>query len=111
MEYIILSLIIILLIFLVVHHLNKRKLKAKIEKIRSEWGKAKTDSFQFDRIRMFADTVKENNFHRLTDQTIEDIDFYSLFAFIDRTVSKVGQQFLFKKVITPTGNIEAVFNP
>ena len=26
------------------------------------------------------------------------------FAFIDRTTSKVGQQFLFKKIIEPTNN-------
>ena len=106
MEYLILGSIIIILILLVIHYINKRRTKRKIEQIRSAWSKPKTGSFHFDSIKKYADTVKENIFHRLTDQTIEDIDFHDLFAFIDRTTSKVGQQFLFKKVIEPTSNVE-----
>jgi DNA mismatch repair ATPase MutS len=49
--------------------------------------------------------VKDNNFHRLSEQTINDIDFYNLFTFIDRTTSKIGQQLLFKRLIEPTDNL------
>lgn len=105
MEYLILGSIIIILVFLVIQYLNKQKLKRKIGQIRSAWSKPKTESFHFDSIRKYADKAKESEFHRLTDQTIEDIDFYGLFTFIDRTNSKVGQQFLFKKAIEPTSNI------
>lgn len=66
--------------------------------------KPKNESFDFDSIRKYADTVNPKWFHRLTDQTIQDIDFYGLFEFIDRTTSKVGQQYLYKKVIEPTDN-------
>ncbi|MBY0432644.1 MAG: DNA mismatch repair protein MutS, partial [Cyclobacteriaceae bacterium] len=58
--------------------------------------------FAFRSIRHYADAVGGNTFHRLTDQTQEDIDLHGLFACIDRTTSKVGQQFLFKKLIEPT---------
>jgi DNA mismatch repair ATPase MutS len=109
MDYIILGSIIIILILLVFHHLNKVKAKNELEQIQSEWArpksKSKTSSFNFVSIRKYADVVKEK-FHRLTDQTIEDIDFHMLFKFIDRTTSKVGQQFLYKKVIEPTSNAE-----
>jgi hypothetical protein len=97
MEYIILAAIIIILVFLITSYVNRQNSKRKIEQIRSAWVKPKTDSFYFDNIRKYADTVKENSFHRLTAQTMEDIDFYGLFEFIDRTTSRIGQQFLFKK--------------
>ena len=106
MEYLILGVVIIILVLLVIHYLNKRRTKNKLEQIRSEWSKPKTDSFDFANIKRYADAVAESKFHRLTDQTIEDIDFYGVFAFIDRTTSKVGQQFLFRKVIEPTKNNE-----
>lgn len=102
MEYLILGLIGIIIVILVIHHVNKDRTKKKIEGIRTAWGKPKKESFDFDSISKYADTVNKNKFHRLTEQTLEDIDFYGLFAFIDRTTSKVGQQFLFKKIIEPT---------
>jgi DNA mismatch repair ATPase MutS len=104
MEYLILGLISLILVILVTHNTNKRRTKKKIEEIRTAWGNPKKELFAFDSICKYADTVKENKFHRLTDQTIEDVDFYGLFQFIDRTTSKVGQQFLYKKILEPTNN-------
>jgi DNA mismatch repair ATPase MutS len=104
MEYLILGLIGIIIVILVIHHANKNRAKKKIEEIRAAWGKPKNESFDFDSICHYANTVNENKFHRLTEQTIEDIDFHGLFAFIDRTTSKVGQQFLYKKLLEPTTN-------
>ncbi|MCZ8217251.1 MAG: DNA mismatch repair protein MutS, partial [Cyclobacteriaceae bacterium] len=57
--------------------------------------------FNFIKICKYADATKAN-FHRLTDQTIQDIDFNNLFIIVDRTTSKVGQQFLYKKLIEPS---------
>lgn len=104
MEYLIFGLIGFILVILVIHHFNKGRTKKKIEEIRTSWGNPKKESFDFDSISKYADAVKDSKFHRLTDQTIEDIDFYGLFAFIDRTTSKVGQQFLYKKILEPTNN-------
>jgi hypothetical protein len=104
MEYLFLAFIGIIILILAVQNTNKRKRKKRIEEIRSAWGKPKRESFVFSSICKYADMEKENKVQRLTDQTIEDIDFFELFAFIDRTTSKVGQQLLFKKVIAPTSN-------
>ncbi len=104
MEYLIFGLIGIIIVILVIHHANKNRTKKKIEEIRAAWGKPKNESFDFDSICHYANTVNENKFHRLTEQTIEDIDLHGLFAFIDRTTSKVGQQFLYKKLLEPTNN-------
>ncbi|MCC5929197.1 MAG: hypothetical protein JJU28_08125 [Cyclobacteriaceae bacterium] len=104
MEFFILGLIGFILVILVIHHVNKGRTKRKIDEIRTVWGSPKKESFDFDSISKYADTVKKSKFHRLTDQTIEDIDFYGIFALIDRTTSKVGQQFLYKKLLEPTNN-------
>ena len=104
MEYLIFGLIGFIIVILVIHHVNKGRTNKKIEEIRKSWGNPKKESFDFDSISKYVDTVKDSKFHRLTDQTIEDIDFYGLFAFIDRTTSKVGQQFLYKKLLEPTDN-------
>jgi len=106
MGYLIFGTIIVIIVFLVLRFINKLRLDRKIDQIRSSWINRKTESFDFVRISRYADLI-EQKFHRLTDQTIEDIDFHKLFAFIDRTTSKVGQQFLYKKVIEPTDNIDA----
>ena len=88
MEYFILGLIGIILVVLVFRHVNKNRTKKKIEEIRTAWGNPKNESFDFNNISKYADTIKVNKFHRLTDQTIEDIDFYGLFAFIDRKIGR-----------------------
>ena len=102
MNYLLFGAILTLLIFVFIHYLNKRKSGKQLEQIRAAWGNSKTELFNFDGIRNYSEAVRGNNFHLLTEQTIDDIDFYGLFKFIDRTTSKVGQQFLFRKVIEPT---------
>jgi len=102
MIYLIFGVIITALLFIFILYLNKRKSKKGIKQIRAAWGKSKTELFNFDEICNYSEEVRGNNFHLLTEQTIDDIDFYGLFKFIDRTTSKVGQQFLYRKVIEPT---------
>lgn len=102
MDYLIFGLFLTGLIFVFIVYLNKRKSRKGIEQIRAAWGKSKTESFNFDGISNYSEEVRGNSFHLLSEQTIDDIDFYGLFKFIDRTTSKVGQQFLFRKVIEPT---------
>lgn len=89
---------------------NKREREAKVtEKIRSTWGHPKKDPIPFDRVEQYADVMMaRQGFHQLSRQTLEDIDFYQMFAFLDRTSSSVGQQFLFHKLIRPVGDRSAL---
>ena len=104
MEYFILGAIGVILLVFIFYRNKQGNKKKQLEEIQSSWGKPKLDSFDFNRISKYADIVNTEKFHRLSDQTTEDIDFYGLFEFIDRTSSKVGQQYLFKKLIEPTHN-------
>ena len=105
MNILIIGVILIFLILVLLSSNNSKKNKKAIEQVRTNWGKPKTESFYFGGIRSFFEIFDENKFHQLSEQTINDIDFYSLFKFIDRTTSKVGQQFLFKKLMQPTDNL------
>ena len=109
--YLILLAALLVSVVLILRTVNKRRLTKKREALRSQWGKPKSVPFEFDRIKKYSDLSQGDPFHRLTEQTIEDIDFYSLFSFIDRTTSRVGQQVLYAKVVQPTDQLHNPLDP
>jgi DNA mismatch repair ATPase MutS len=96
------------LLFLVLFaFLDARKKKKQILKtLKDNWGKEKTEVINFDKASWYSTYAKEQAFHVLSHQTMADIDFDQLFAKIDRTTSKIGQQFLYNKLAKPTNSIE-----
>jgi Mismatch repair ATPase (MutS family) len=69
------------------------------EKLLSEFGNLKPDSFDFENIESYF-RKKDNStvFQSLSDKTCNDLDFQELFMFIDRTNSRIGQQYLYNKL-------------
>ena len=82
--------------------LNNRKKKIE-ENLLKAFGNIKDDSFDFELIEKYF-RKKDNSeaFQVLSDKTCNDLDFQELFAFIDRTNSKVGQQYLYNQLRTIT---------
>ncbi len=79
---------------------SNRNNKAK-EELLEKFGDFKDDSFDFKQIEeYFRKKDNSNAFQSLSDKTCNDINFQELFMFIDRTNSKVGQQFLYNKLRT-----------
>lgn len=67
------------------------------------WGKPKEGTyFDFRSIkRYYANTVLEQeSVQQLTDQNCKDLDIDELFKYIDRTHSKIGQQYLYYSLRT-----------
>ena len=78
--------------------LRNRKKRLK-EKLLSEFGNLKDESFNFSEIENYFRKKNHNPaFQTLSDKTCNDLDFEELFMFFDRTNSKVGQQFLYNKL-------------
>jgi DNA mismatch repair ATPase MutS len=100
--------IIIAIVILLLYRSKTARHQQQLENLRAEWGHPKPGDLHFGRISRYAEIVTHGEFHQLSDQTIFDIDFYNLFGFIDRTTSKVGQQYLFKKLSHPSGSPEAL---
>jgi DNA mismatch repair ATPase MutS len=82
--------------------------KNRLQNLRRAWGQAKEENFNFDQIARYAMQAGEKGFHRLSKQTLTDIDLNELFSFIDRTNSRIGQQYLYNKVIHPENDREAL---
>jgi DNA mismatch repair ATPase MutS len=75
--------------------------KKKKEDLLNNFGRLKDDSFYFESIeKYFRKKDHSDTFQVLSDKTCADLDFQDLFQFIDRTNSKVGQQFLYDKLRT-----------
>lgn len=75
--------------------------KRDIEKLKASFGTIKEDGFNFELIgKYFRNKDNSDSFQVLSDKTCNDLDFEELFMFIDRTESKVGQQFLYNTLRT-----------
>ncbi|RRA99183.1 MutS-related protein [Larkinella rosea] len=74
------------------------KLKAALK---ASYGKPKSESFDFSRIeQFFANRTPKSSDHSISDKTCQDLDFDEVFMFVDRTVSRVGQQYLYARLRT-----------
>ncbi len=104
MIYLFAGLIAAVFIVLSIRNSRQNHEKKNLEQLRASWGKPKTGPFHFERIEKYATLSPGNEFHRLSKQTLNDIDFLELFAFLDRTTSKIGQQFLFHQLLHPTND-------
>jgi DNA mismatch repair ATPase MutS len=79
---------------------NYRTKKFK-EKLLNAFGNLKSESFDLELIESyFRKKDHSDAFQILSDKTCNDLDFQELFMFIDRTNSKIGQQFLYNRLRT-----------
>lgn len=77
---------------------SKRK-KKKQEALRASFGQLKDDDFDFSLIILYFEKKDHSSaFQVLSDKTCTDLDFEELFMFLDRTNSKIGQQYLYNKL-------------
>ncbi|GAA4806869.1 MutS-related protein [Litoribaculum gwangyangense] len=71
------------------------------QRLKESFGKLKDDSFDFDSIeKYFRNKDNSNTYQVLSDKTCNDLDFDDLFMFLDRTNSKVGQQYFYNHLRT-----------
>jgi hypothetical protein len=76
----------------------------KLEKIRRRWGKPREERGSFSLIGAYSAGNESPSYHRLNEQTCGDIDFHDLFRFTDHTTSRIGQQYLYDKLLNPCGD-------
>jgi MutS domain V len=94
---------------------NSAKRNQIINDIRGQWGNLKAENthverMDFDGIARFAAISPLQSSRKISPQLTTDIDFFQLFAFVDRTTSRVGQQYLFRKLLFPQVNSDHVKN-
>ncbi|PNW27017.1 MutS-related protein [Formosa algae] len=71
------------------------------QRLKESFGALKDDTFDFDSIEKYFRKKDNSKAHQvLSDKTCNDLDFDDLFMFLDRTHSKVGQQYFYNKLRT-----------
>jgi hypothetical protein len=81
---------------------SKKKVLAQLK---ATSGKIKEESFDFNKIERFFLLSDKSRFYQvISDRTFQDLDLADLFMFMDRTTSKIGQQFLYQVLRTVPGN-------
>ncbi|HEX2847926.1 MAG TPA: hypothetical protein VHN59_15365 [Chitinophagaceae bacterium] len=99
--------IILIILFIfgwLTYHNAKANRRKRLEELKAQWGKPKKEHFPFHLIEQYSTVADDLAAHELSAQTMADIDFYEVFSFVDRTVSKPGQQFLFNKLKIPVAD-------
>jgi hypothetical protein len=93
--------------FISTYYLRLRASEKKLEKIKSKWGKPLNTRRNFDLIKTYLNADSSND--KLSESTAEDIDLQSVFNYIDRTCSKPGKQYLYKKLHLPETSSHKLF--
>jgi DNA mismatch repair ATPase MutS len=77
---------------------RKKEINQRLE---ASFGALKDDSFDFSSIEKYFRKKDNSKAHQvLSDKTCNDLDFDDLFMFLDRTNSKVGQQYFYNNLRT-----------
>ncbi len=103
MVYFLFVLAILILIIIFISRKGDEKILAEIG---LNWGRRINKSRDIALIEKYAIHNKPQHFHKLTRQTLKDIDIESLFALLDRTLTAIGQQLLYNKIIFPENSLE-----
>lgn len=86
--------------------LFNRKQK-QFKQIRDSFGQTKTEGFPLDLIKRYFNRKDHSNaYHVLSEQTCNDLDLDLFYCYIDRTRSKIGQQFLYNRLRTAHHSLE-----
>lgn len=103
MNWILGLVLVLIVVYLVDIQIKKRKTKITRQTLKENWGKPKTESyFNFELINRFFENhgSSEKVYQKISDNTWKDLDLNEVFKFIDRTTSKIGQQYLYYKLRT-----------
>ena len=107
----VLGVVVILILLLLLGNYRKKKKRRKlITYLKLNWSKPKKqDQFHFNSIvKYFKNSNhKEDAYHIISDKCAADLDIKETFEIIDRTSSKIGQQYLYYKLRT-IQNIDAL---
>lgn len=73
-----------------------KSIKKKNQEILENYKSAKSSDFDFERIKLLFSHVDKSSFHQvISNRIFQDLDIEELFMYMDRTCSKIGQQYLY----------------
>lgn len=103
MNYFLGILVVLILVFLINNFRKKKRLKKFKASLYKNWGSPKKEEYyNFFVISKYFNnnSHKEKAHHILSEKSNVDFDIDDIFKFVDRTSSKIGQQYLYFKLRT-----------
>jgi hypothetical protein len=95
----------IVIVFYAYNFFDKRKtIEKNLERIKNKWGRPVNSRRNFKMIAAYLNGVDDPA--RLSTSIADDLDLNNIFNFIDRTNSKPGKQYLYKKLFSPETSFE-----
>jgi len=97
----------ILVAFFIYNYYDKRRtLEKNLARIKNKWGRPVNARRNFKMIAAYLNGIDDPA--RLSTAIADDLDLNNIFNFIDRTNSKPGKQYLYKKLFTPETSFETL---
>lgn len=103
MNYFLGTAFVLIVLFLTRNFIKKKQLKKLKASLYANWGQEKKDKYyNFFVIRKYFDNNlhEAKAYHLISEKSKLDLDIDEVFKFIDRTSSKIGQQYLYFKLRT-----------
>ncbi|MBD0401023.1 DNA mismatch repair protein MutS [Flammeovirga sp. EKP202] len=96
-------LFLLFLFLLLQYYHNRKEKKKRYHSLLENWGKENEDRYiNFDRVNRYFLKSKHssNTYQTIAENTVADLDLHDIFRFINRTLSSIGEQFLYYKFLT-----------
>jgi hypothetical protein len=110
MNYIFFTGMFFIALFLILNYYKRKKVVRLKRMLKKKWGVPKENEYyNFELVNRYFKMVTKNNtdVHQyIDDKTANDLDLNEVFKFMDRTSSKIGQQYLYAKLRTLTANTD-----
>jgi len=101
-------LVCILVVFYIYNYYDKRRtIEKNLERIKNKWGRPVNSRRNFKLIAAYLNGIDDPA--RVSMPIADDLDLNNVFNYIDRTNSKPGKQYLYKKLFTPETSFEDLF--
>jgi len=102
LPYIVFIIIVLLLYPVFYFTASKKKNENRLDRIINHWKYPRFNTYyNFDKIESYFNHIKKrmsSTDYFVDDITVNDLDLNELFVFLDRTSSKIGQQFLYASI-------------
>lgn len=98
MPYLILIIALAGIALLIGKSVLRKKKQKKIEELKRKWGKLTKSTRNYGLISRYHNCLTSENGQSLSLEVANDIDLEGLFDYIDRTNSKLGQQYLYHQL-------------
>jgi len=108
--YLFFGLVILLLLVVQILYSKRKSFKKKHQSFQENWGKPIQKNRRLNLIALFYERTPPDfsAINQMDEETRNDLDFSSLFDIVDHTTSKVGQQYLYAQLLSPTESVPLI---